>query len=439
MTHRVPRSLRAGPHVPLGWLGTAGVVLLVYLLIVPGGELLLRTSSATVPLVVLATVVVAMTIDRVQHRCEHLAARLLHRSAHSPYDVLTGFSSQVAEAEAGGRLPQLIARLLAEGIDAEWAQVWVLVNDWPTLMATWPTDAPADPGPPSMAGTPEQATGLRSVAVGHGGRVLGLLRVRTRSGHPLAGVEERLLAGLAAQAGLALHAAQLRAELEERHRELTSRTAQLREARDRLVATQDGERKRLERDIHDGAQQELVALTVNLRLAQTLADRSPDRARQILAVQAEAAAAAIETLSTLSRGSRPRALDEGGLVEALGLAASTCPLPVTLDLGDVGRLSSAVEAAVYFCCLEAMQNAAKHANASHIEVTLSLREDLLELVVADDGTGFAPGTPAGTGVGNMRGRLAGLGGTLHIDSRPGAGTSVTAVVPAVHEPAQRVG
>jgi signal transduction histidine kinase len=438
MTHRVPRSLRAGPHVPLGWLGTAGVVALVYLVVVPGGRLLFG-PSATVPLVVLATVVVAVSIDRVQHGCEHLAARLLHRSDHSPYDVLTRFSSQVAEAEAGGRLPQLMARLLAEGIDVDWAQVWVLVNDRPALMATWPTDAQAEPRPPSMAGTPEQATGLRSVAVGHGGQVLGLLRVRTRSGHPLTGVEERLFAGLAAQAGLALHAARLRAELEQRHRELTSRTEQLREARDRLVATQDRERKRLERDIHDGAQQELVALTVNLRLAQTLADRAPERASQILAEQAEAASAAIDTLSTLSRGSRPRALDEGGLVEALGLAASTCPLPVRLDVQDVGRLSSSVEAAVYFCCLEAMQNAAKHARASHIEVTLSLRDDVLVLVVADDGAGFDRGAPAGSGLGNMRSRLAGLGGTLHIDSRPGAGTSVTAVVPAVREPAQRAG
>ncbi|HSJ19393.1 MAG TPA: sensor histidine kinase [Nocardioidaceae bacterium] len=439
MSHRVPRSLRAGPHVPLGWLGTAGVVLLVYLVVVRGGELLLGTPNATVPMAVLATVIVALTIDRVQHRCEHLAAHLLRSSAHSPYDVLRQFSSQVAEADAAARLPWLMVRLLAAGTGAEWAQVWVLVNGRPTLMATWPEDAEADSVPPSMAGTPEQRTGLRSVAVGHGGQVLGLLRVRTRKGHPLTGVEERLFAGLAAQAGLALHTAQLRAELEVRHRELTSRTAQLRQSRDRLVVTQDGERKRLERDIHDGAQQELVALTVNLRLAQTLADRSPQRASELLDEQGRAVAEAIDTLRRLSRGSRPRALDEGGLVEALTLAASTSPLPVRLDLEDVGRLSHGVEAAVYFCCLEAMQNAAKHANASGIRVKLSARDETLELVVTDDGSGIEPGTPAGVGLGNMRSRLGAVGGTLHVDSPSGQGTTVTAVVPAVRAPARRAG
>jgi signal transduction histidine kinase len=244
-------------------------------------------------------------------------------------------------------------------------------------------------------------------------------------------VEARLFAGLAAQAGLALHAAQLRAELEQRHRQLTERAGELRAARDRLVTTQDTERRRLERDIHDGAQQQLVALRINLRLVQTLAERSPERAAELSSEQAGAVKDAIATLQALSRGTDPEVLTRAGLAEALRDATKSCPLPVRLSLQEVGRFPRSVETAVYFSCLEAVQNVIKHAHAAHVDVRLGVVGEALELEVVDDGRGLAPGAVAGSGLGNMRERLEAVGGHLQIGAAAGSGTSVIAIVPAV--------
>ena len=182
---------------------------------------------------------------------------------------------------------------------------------------------------------------------------------------------------------------------------------------------QDAERRLLERDIHDGAQQHLVALAVNLRLAETLAQRSPERADAILAGQEQAAVDAVDTLVHLSRGIYPRLLADSGLAPALRQAVVNSPVPVQVVAHGVGRLSAAVEAAAYFCCLEAVQNAAKHSGAAMIRVELRDEAGSLECVVEDDGAGFDPRTTtAGTGLTNMRDRVESVGGTLAIRSDP---------------------
>jgi signal transduction histidine kinase len=251
---------------------------------------------------------------------------------------------------------------------------------------------------------------------------------------PLTGVEQRLMTGLAAQAGLVLRLAALRAELEDRHAELLSRAGDLRASRDRLIAAHDAERRRLERDLHDGAQQHLVALTVNLRLAQTISGRSPERAAHLLAEQADAARVAIDTLTSLSRGIYPPLLGAEGLVSALRSAAASSSIPVTVDSTTTERPPAAVEAALYFCCMESVQNAAKHSGADCVAVRLVDRAGRWRLSVLDQGTGFDSRGPAsGTGVGlvNMRDRLDAVGGTLTVASRPGRGTTVTAEVPRI--------
>ena len=215
-----------------------------------------------------------------------------------------------------------------------------------------------------------------------------MLRLQEHDRQPLTPVEERLFAGLASQAGLVLHGVRLRAELAQRVVELSARAEELRVSRERLVDTQDAERRRLERDIHDGAQQHLVALAVNLRLAQTLATRSPERAQRVLAEQAAAARTTIDTLVDLSRGIYPRQLTEDGVGAALRAAVATSPVPVTVEADGVGRFAADVEAAVYFCCLEALQNAAKHAGAGRIAVDLWPAGGGLALSVTDDGRGF---------------------------------------------------
>jgi signal transduction histidine kinase len=363
-----------------------------------------------------------------------------HPAVATPYDVLSRFSEAVTGGYGAAELPARMSRLLGEGTGAQWAQVWLQVSGRLTLAATWPTDARADVRPPSPGADGVDSTGVgrRAEAVRHGARSLGVLRVQERPGMPLTGVEQRLMAGLAAQAGLVLRLAALRAELETRHSELVSRAGDLRASRDRLIATHDAERRRLERDLHDGAQQHLVALTVNLRLAQTISGRSPERAAHLLTEQGDAARVAIETLTSLSRGIYPPLLGAEGLVPALQSAAATSSIPVTVDTTTTERPPRAVEAALYFCCMESVQNAAKHSGAACVSVRFTDPRGRWRLSVVDLGAGFdswnVVASGGGVGLVNMRDRLDAIGGTLTVDSRPGRGTTVIAEVPRIPDP-----
>ena len=208
----------------------------------------------------------------------------------------------------------------------------------------------------------------------------------------------------------------------------------MRASRERLIEAQDAERRRLERDIHDGAQQHLVALAVNLRLAETVTARAPERAARVLSDQANAARVAIETLSQLSRGIYPRLLADEGLVPALRAAVATSAVPVTVDTDGVGRLPTTVEAALYFVAMEAVQNAAKHSGASRTRVRLAALDRTWQMTVDDDGAGFdliatSRDGPGGNGLANMRDRVDAAGGTLSVQSQPGRGTTVIATVP----------
>ncbi|WP_297617306.1 histidine kinase [Nocardioides sp.] len=325
-----------------------------------------------------------------------------------------------------------MARLLGEGTGAEWAQVWVMASAGLTLAATWPADTgiPETDPVPGPDGRDATAPGRRALAVSLGGETLGILRLQERPDLPLSGVEERLFNALADRAGLMLRLLGVRADLVGRHDELVERAGELRASRERLIEAQDAERQRLERDLHDGAQQHLVALTVNLRLAQALSKDSPDRAGELLGRQADAAAVAIETLSSLSRGIYPRLLSEEGLVPALRAAVATSATPVTIRADAMTRLPAAVEAALYFCCMEAVQNATKHSGASAVGVDLSSDRGESRLVVTDDGVGFiqSPGAATGAGLVNMRDRLDAVGGTVTVISEAGAGTTVSALV-----------
>ena len=276
----------------------------------------------------------------------------------------------------------------------------------------------------------EDLPGRRELSVRQAGELLGLLVVQERDDIPLTPVEERLFAGLANQAGLVLRGVRLRAELVHRLAELSASAEELRVSRQRLVDAQDAERKRLERDIHDGAQQHLVALAVNLRLAHTLAARSAEQADRLVAEQGKAATVTIETITDLSRGIYPSQLVDEGLAAALRTATSRSPVPVELAANDIGRYAAGVEAAAYFCVLEALQNSAKHSSAKAIRIELRDRSGVLEVIVRDDGAGFDLGaTQVGAGLANMRDRVESAGGTLTIETSSGRGTLVAARLP----------
>src|SRR4051812_41618237 len=173
--------VRVRPEVVLGWLGAAGAVLVVYVVVVRGGGLLIgRTRSPHLGLSVLATATVAVVIEPVRTRIEGLARRLLLGVRAAPYDVLSQFSRDVARPPPDEPVPDRIARMLVEGIAVDWAQVWLLVGDRLELMAAHPPEAWSHLDAPSLAGTGAEDR-LRSVAVGHGGAPLGVLRVRERA------------------------------------------------------------------------------------------------------------------------------------------------------------------------------------------------------------------------------------------------------------------
>jgi signal transduction histidine kinase len=419
--------------------GMIGFVVSVYVVVVlAGGVLIGRTSSPSVPLSVLATVIVALLFSRVQAALERAVARAVHDGAASPYDLLSRFSENLTTADPTDRLPLRMAQLLAEGTGAQWAQVWLVVTDRLVLAATWPTGADADPQAPPLNHAPDHPgyrPGRKSLPVVHGGQVLAVLTLQERHNLALTPVEQRLFSGLAGQAGPVLQGVALQAALKERHEELLAQAGALQASRQRLIDTQDAERRRLERDMHDGAQQHLVALAVNLRVAQTVADRSPHRATEVLAAQAGAAVQTIATLTSLSRGIYPRLLTDGGLMVALRSALTASPIPVTVRPAyrDLSGMTAPVHAALYFCALEAVQNAAKHSSASQVTLMVKEHQDCWTMSVNDDGRGFDVhdsllNASAG-GLLNMEDRLSAVGGSLRVDSPPGGGTTVTARVP----------
>ncbi len=423
------RRRRGVRHQLVVTAGLAIFVGAVYVVVVLGGGVLIgRTDSVSLPLSVVATAAVALLFAPVQAALARAATRIGLPGATSPYDLLSRFSETVTGGYATEELPARMSMLLAQGTGAQWAQVWLSVSGRLTLAATWPATAHEDRTPPSLEPDAEdaRADGRRARVVRHGNQTLGVLRLQERPGLVLTSVEERLFTGLAAQAGLALRQVGLLAELEDRRAELLAGAEELTASRERLIQMQDGERRQLERDIHDGAQQHLLALTVNLRLAERIAARSPERAARLLAAQADAAHDAIETLSSLSRGIYPRLLSDDGLIPALRSAVATSPIPVTVDNDSVGRLPAPIEAALYFCCMEAVQNAAKHADAGAVTVRVS--EDLgsWRLVVTDDGTGFEPSQSNGDGIGlrGLRDLIREAGGRLDVRTTKGEGTTV---------------
>jgi signal transduction histidine kinase len=289
----------------------------------------------------------------------------------------------------------------------------------------WPAD---DDRPPDADATGDELPplpGEHAVAVRHHGELLGALTLDTAPGVEFTSTEQRLLDDVASQAGIALRNARLTEELR-------AHVEELRSSRQRLVSAQDTERRRLERDIHDGAQQQLVALAVKARLAEQLADRDPAKAREVMGEVRADATEALETLRDLARGIYPPVLADRGLVEALDAQMRKAPIDVRIEAGDLGRFRQDVEATVYFCCLEAVQNAAKYAEPHEVRIELAQEDGSLAFRIVDDGRGFDPrATRPGMGLTNMRDRVEAAGGALRIDTAPGNGTAVEGSVPAV--------
>jgi signal transduction histidine kinase len=392
----------------------AAFITAVYVAIVVGvGALVDSRGRPNLALSILATAIVAVAFQPVRTWVQALANRLVYGYRATPYEALTTFSQRVAGAYANEDVLPRLAQVLAEGTGAILTAVWIRRAGEPVVAAAWPqAEAPL---PIGLAD--------RVVEVRHQGEPLGALTLKKRAGEPFTPVEEKLLKHLASQAGQVLRNVRLASELQARLDEISAQAVELRASRQRIVSVQDAERRRLERNIHDGAQQHLVALAVKLRLAATLAKRDPAKAQRLLKELDAQTVDARQTLRDLAQGIYPPALRERGLVEALHVHA-----PVTAE--GVGRYDAELEAGIYFCCLEAIQNATKYARASQVTVRLRQQNGHLEFSVIDDGNGFDPTTVViGTGVQNMKDRVASLGGRLSLQSKPGKGTIVSALLP----------
>ncbi len=251
------------------------------------------------------------------------------------------------------------------------------------------------------------------------GETLGALSVAKRPGETLTPVEGKLMSDLAAQAGLVLHNLGLT-------RQLQARLAELQASRLRIVTAADDQRRRIERDIHDGAQQQLLVIADTLAVAQTLAGHDEQRERALVAQLKAETSGALETLRELARGIYPPLLADQGLPAAVRAQAGKAPGPVEVSTDGVGRYPPEIETAIYFCCVEALQNAARHAPGSAVRVAMADSGDEVTFTIADDGPGFDPAAaPTGSGLRNMSDRLAALGGTCQVDSSPGQGATVT--------------
>lgn len=387
----------------------AAVIALVYVGLVVGVGALVGSRQSPV-LSALAAAVVAIAFQPVRTRARRLADRVVYGERATPYEVMSTFGDQLAGTYSADDVLGRTARVLGEGVGAERARVWLSVGDDFREVAAWPDE--------SLERDDDFTTEVR-----HQGEILGALSVAMPPNDPMNPSKESLVRDLAAQAGLVLRNERLTAALK-------ARLVELQAAQKRLVAAQDAERRNLERNIHDGAQQQLVALQVRQRLAEQLIDRDPTKAKEMLGQIQTDTGTALDDLRDLARGIYPPLLADKGLAAALESQARKATVPVRIDADGIGRFPQEIEAAVYFSTLEALQNTAKYADATAVVITIGRADHQLTFSVTDDGHGFDPASSGrGSGLQGIADRLGALEGEVTVESAPGLGTVVSGVLP----------
>jgi signal transduction histidine kinase len=390
----------------------------VYVTVVVGLGSLLGAGAQSLALSIAATGLVAVAFEPVRRRTTGWANRLVYGRRTSPYQVLSGLVDRLAAAEPTQGMLARMAKLMADGTGAAQATVWLADKGQLVAAGGWPAM------PESMqAGSMNDLLGVVHPVV-HDDQLVGALQVLKPRGEVTTPAERRLLSDLAGSVGLVLDNQRLTTTL-------AARAAELRASRRRLVQIQDLERRRLERDLHDGAQQHVVALKVQIRLAERLArSHAMDQVADILAEVAGDAEVAVEEIRALARGIYPPLLESDGLAAALRSQVARLSVPVELRMDGIDRYPKDVESAVYFATLEAITNALKHAAPTRIVLALSEGDGHLVMEVADDGAGFDPSKlQEGTGLASIRDRIDALAGETHLTGIPGGGATLTTRVP----------
>lgn len=435
--------------------GLCGVVVTTYLVLVIGlGRVPDSEERSLLLLSMVAAALAAALYLPARQRLSRLANSLVYGERHAPDELLRTFGNRLSRAIPLDELLLQLAESLRKTMNLAAVEVWTgtggtleravsLPEQGPARLTLGPKEQPVVAragvsGPAWMAvWLPSLLEGrddapLRVAPVTSSGELLGLMLAQRRAdGDLFTEEEERVLTELARQVALALHNVQLDSALQASLDEVRRQADELRASRARIVATSDEARRRIERDLHDGAQQHLVAMAVNLRLARDLAEDDPAGAGAMLDQLTADLKETIQELRNLAHGIYPPLLVDAGLAEALRAAGARSPVNVVVEADGVGRYPPDLEAAAYFCCLEALQNAGKHAGAD-ATVTIRLRQEAGGLLfeVADDGPGFDTATRGqGQGFVNMADRVGAIGGRLRVESRPGQGTTVSGTIP----------
>ena len=395
------------------YAGLAAFITVAYLLVVVGIGFVVGTGGRpNLPLSVVAMALVVVLIQPVRGRLQRLANRLVYGVPADPYAVLAQLAKTPAAGDVGDALAQ-IAQAVAKGMGSRRARVRLLLPGGQARTATWPPDATGNFG--------------QTFAVRDGGETVGEIEVDGSGDH---GLTE----ALTGQAGHALHTLRLSAELDARLAQLEEQAQEVTASRTRLVQAQEAERRRLERDLHDGIQQDLVVLIAKAGLARKQLERDPASAAATLAELQSSAQHAIADLRSLARGIHPAVLSSRGLVEAIDSMAARMPVGVRVDADPTVRevrYAPEIEGAAYFVVAEALANVLKHSGATEATVTISASDSWLRLAIADDGRGFDPGAVRESGLRGLRDRIEALGGHVEIVSQ-GSGTRLDASLPALN-------
>jgi signal transduction histidine kinase len=463
----IPLGLLAGDIPQLGQYGgrllvqvlaIAGFIMtvaVIYLVVVLGlGKPPSDASDRELlGLSMVAAAVAAISFAPARERLLDWANRRVFGARHAPDELLRTFGSRMTRAISMDELLLQLAESLRKTMRLVSAEVYTGSGDVLERVASVP-----DAGPRSIvvgvrerpivarAGVSGRAWAsvwlpalldgrgpgqVRVAPVGHSGELLGLIVAeRPATAGAFSEEDDRVLTELAREVGLAVSNARLDTALQTTLDELRKQADELRSSRARIVASGDAERRRVERNLHDGAQQHLVAMAVNLRLARDTLAEDPSATVAMLDQLAEDVKDTIQELRELAHGIYPPLLADSGLGEALSAAGRRSPLPVRVCADGIGRYALEIESAVYFCCLEALQNAGKHAPGAQVEVRLWEQSGGLLFSVVDDGPGFdAEHATRGHGFVNMADRLGAIGGTVRWESQPGEGARILGSVP----------
>jgi signal transduction histidine kinase len=362
----------------------------------------------------------ALAFQPVQRRLERLADRWVFGTRLDGYQVITRFGTLLESSPGPADLLPRLAAAIREGLALRWVRVRLDLADVDGVVAASGID-PADTAEPAHVVPLIQAD-----------LMLGRIECGPRRDGPLLDEDRRLLAHLAAQAATAVSNVRLTAELADRLAVIEVQAAELTASRARLVKSTDDERRRIQRDLHDGPQQDLVVLSANLALARERLRRADPRANGTLAeVQADLTGLLVR-LREFAHAIHPPVLADQGLLEAVEAQASRLPLEVVVEADPElrrVRYPEQIETAAWYVVSEAMTNAVKHAAAVRLCIRLGQQDGQLSVEVSDDGRGFDPGAARGLGLTGLADRMAIVGGTLRVDSRPGLGTALRADFP----------